>query len=262
MAILTRRHAERLIDGAAPAATFVLIVLLWELGARVFAVPSFVLPKPSDIATAAVAVDAGQWLGHLWATLQIVLIGYALSIAISIPLAIVLTNSPLLSRTIVPMLVIVQSTPIVAIAPIIVVTLGAEMLPRVVITCLITFFPLVVSTTTGLRATPEELIELSRSLRAPRVREFMQIRLPYAVPYIFSALKVCVTLAVIGAVVAEFVAAQKGLGYLILYDTSLFKVPQAFAALAILVCVSLLLYQLVIVIERVFFPWALPRSVK
>ena len=250
----------RFADSLAPAATFVVIVLLWEGLCRVFAVPSFVLPRPSDIVIAAGAVAWSQWLGHLWATVQIVLIGYFLSIAISIPLAIVLTNSRLLSRTIVPMLVIVQSTPIVAIAPIIVVTLGAEMLPRVVITCLITFFPLVVSTTTGLRATPEELIELSRSLRAPRVREFMQIRLPYAVPYIFSALKVCVTLAVIGAVVAEFVAAQRGLGYLILYDTSLFKVPQAFAALVILVGVSLLLYRLVVWVERRFFPWALPRG--
>lgn len=253
-------RALRLADNAAPAITFVLILLAWELACRGLDVPSFVLPKPSDIITAAGQVELLQWIRHLWATLEIVLIGYFVSIAISIPLAIVLVHSRLLSRTIVPMLVIVQSTPIVAIAPIIVVTLGAEVLPRVVITCLITFFPLVVSTTTGLRSTPEELIELSRSLRAPRSREYLQIRLPYAVPYIFSALKVCVTLAVIGAVVAEFVAAQRGLGYLILYDTSLFKVPQAFAALAILVCLSLTLYQLVALVERKVFPWALPRT--
>ena len=250
----------RFTDTIAPAATFVLILIVWELGCRFLGVPSFVLPKPSDIAGAGVQVPIGQWAGHLWATLQIVLIGYFASIAISIPLSVLLVHSRLLSRTIVPMLVIVQSTPIVAIAPIIVVTLGADVLPRVVITCLITFFPLVVSTTTGLRATPEELIELSRSLRAPRSREYIQIRLPYAVPYIFSALKVCVTLAVIGAVVAEFVAAQRGLGYLILYDTSLFKVPQAFAALVILVCMSLALYQLVALVERRLFPWALPRG--
>jgi NitT/TauT family transport system permease protein len=254
------RQLRRTLDHFAPAATFIVILLVWELGCRLGAVPSFVLPKPSDIVLAGFNVGAGQWLSHLWATLQIVLIGYVLSIVISIPLAVLLTNSRLLSRTIVPMLVIVQSTPIVAIAPIIVVTLGADILPRVVITCLITFFPLVVSTTTGLRATPEELIELSRSLRASRWREYVQIRLPFAIPYIFSALKVCVTLAVIGAVVAEFVAAQKGLGYLILYATSLFKVPQAFAALAILVCVSLLLYQLVVFVERALFPWSLPRG--
>jgi NitT/TauT family transport system permease protein len=244
----------------APLLVFIAILAVWEAACRVLEVPDFVLPSPSDIAAASVVVGPAQWLINLWATLQIVLIGYFASIAIAIPLAVVLTNSPLLSRTIVPLLVIVQSTPIVAIAPIIVVILGAGALPRVVITCLITFFPLVVSTATGLRATPEELIELSRSLRAGRWREYVQIRLPYAVPYIFSALKVCVTLSVIGAVVAEFVAAQKGLGYLILYDTSLFKVPQAFASLAVLVCISLLLFQTVMLVERWFFPWSLPRS--
>ena len=247
-------------DRCAPLLTFLAILIVWEIGCRALAIPSFVLPKPSEIARGVIVVGASQWLNNLWATLQIVLIGYFVSICIAIPLSILLTNSRFLSRTIVPMLVIVQSTPIVAIAPIIVVTLGAGILPRVVITCLITFFPLVVSTTTGLRATPEELLELSRSLRAGRPREYLQIRLPFAVPYIFSALKVCVTLAVIGAVVAEFVAAQKGLGYLILYDTSLFKVPQAFASLVILVCVSLALYQVVMWVERTFFPWSIPRQ--
>jgi NitT/TauT family transport system permease protein len=250
----------RLTDRFAPLMTFCAILLAWELGCSAFAIPSFVLPKPSEILQGVVTVGVSQWLDHLWATLQVVLIGYLISICIAIPLSVMLTNSRFLSRTVVPLLVIVQSTPIVAIAPIIVVTLGAGILPRVVITCLITCFPLIVSTTTGLRATPEELIELSRSLRAGRPREYLQIRLPFAVPYIFSALKVCVTLAVIGAVVAEFVAAQKGLGYLILYDTSLFKVPQAFASLAILVCVSLLLYQSIMWVERRFFPWSLPRQ--
>jgi NitT/TauT family transport system permease protein len=254
------RRLARLSDQLAPLMTFIAILLAWEFGCRGLGIPSFVLPKPSEIVTAAFVVGPSQWLDNLWATLQIVLTGYFVSICIASPLSVMLVNSRFLSRTVVPLLVIVQSTPIVAIAPIIVVTLGAGVLPRVVITCLITFFPLVVSTTTGLRATPEELIELSRSLRAGRPREFIQIRLPFAVPYIFSALKVCVTLSVIGAVVAEFVAAQKGLGYLILYDTSLFKVPQAFASLVILVCVSLLLYQAVMTVERIFFPWSLPRQ--
>ena len=155
--------------------------------------------------------------------------GYFVAIAVSVPLAVALVNSRFLSRTLYPILVIVQSTPVVAIAPIIVVTLGASDLPRVVITFLIAFFPIVVSTVTGLLATPEELIELSRSLRAGRTREMLHIRLPFAVPYIFSALKISITLAIIGAVVAEFVAAERGLGFFIMFSTSFFKIPQAFA---------------------------------
>jgi NitT/TauT family transport system permease protein len=248
----------RLVHRFAPAITLVLIIVFWEVACRVFNVPVFVLPRPLQIVASFAQVPLSTWLVNIWATLQIVLIGFLISLALSIPLAMMLVNSPLMSRTIVPLLVIVQSTPIVAIAPILVVTLGAGMMPRIVITCLITFFPLVISTTLGLRAVPEELIELSRSLKATRVREYLQIRLPYAVPYIIGAAKVSVTLAVIGAVVAEFVAADKGLGYMILSYTSLFKLSQAFVALLILLGISLSLYQLVALVERFFFGWSLP----
>jgi len=244
----------------APALTFVVILAVWEASCRLFHVPPFILPAPSAIVAAGADLGVAQWRLHLVATLEIVLLGYAVSIMISLPLAVALTASRLLARTVYPLLIIIQSTPIVAIAPIIVVLLGTNILPRVVIACLVTFFPLVVSTATGLRATPEELIELSRSLRAGRAREYTQIRLPYAIPYIFSALKVSVTLAVIGTVVAEFVAAEKGLGFLILFSTSYFRVPQAFAALALLVTASLILYHLVALAERVFFPWSLPKG--
>jgi NitT/TauT family transport system permease protein len=248
------------VDRAAPVLTFVTLLVLWEAVCRVFAIPGFLLPSPSSIVIAAFEVSADQWWSHLSATLEVTLIGFVISILISLPIAVALTNSRFLSRTLLPILVVVQSTPIVAIAPIIVVTLGAGLLPRVVITCLITLFPLVISTATGLIATPAELIELSRSLRASRAREYMQIRLPFAVPYIFSALKVGITLSVIGAVIAEFVAAERGLGYLILYSTSSFKVPQAFAALAVLVTASLLLFHLVVVVQRKLFPWSIPTS--
>jgi NitT/TauT family transport system permease protein len=231
----------------APSLALVLVVAFWELACRFLNVPAYLLPSPSQIAVAIGDVSAKTWFENIWATLRVVLMGFAISFAISIPLAIMIVKSRLLLRTVSPLLVIIQSTPIVAVAPIIVVTLGADTLPRVVITCMITFFPLVVSTSTGLRATPDELIRLSRSLQAP-------------ISYILSGAKVAVTLAVIGAVVAEFVAANQGLGYMILYATSLFKLPQAFVALLILLCISLGLYQLVLTIERTFFWWSIPQN--
>ena len=248
--------------GVLPVATFVLVLVLWEVGCRVFAIPSFVLPSPSRIVGGFDAVSLARWIEHVWATLRVALIGYFLSIAISLPIAIVLARSEILSRAIYPILVVVQATPVVAVAPVIIVALGSGDLPRVVITCLITFFPLVVSTTTGLMATPPELIELSRSLRAPVIREITQIRLPFAVPYIFSALKISVTLAVIGAVVAEFVAADKGIGYFIQFSTSMFQVQQAWAGLVVLVLISLILFQVVTAVQRIWFPWSLPAGRK
>ncbi len=249
-------------DRLAPTAAFIVLIAVWEAACRVFSIPSFLLPSPSAIVRAGYEVSAAQWLSNTAATLRVALMGYVVAIVVSIPLAIALVNSRFLSRTLYPILVIVQSTPIVAVAPIIVVTLGASDLPRVVITFLITFFPIVVSTVTGLMATPEELIELSRSLRAGRTREMLHIRLPFAVPFIFSALKISITLAIIGAVVAEFVAAERGLGFFIMFSTSFFKIPQAFAGLAVLVALSLVLFRLCTLAQRRFVPWSLPKSAR
>jgi NitT/TauT family transport system permease protein len=254
------RRVLVMLDRNAPWLAAVGLLLVWEGAARLFAIPSYLLPTPSAIVQAGLAIPPLTWLGNIWATLRVVLMGYALAVAVSIPLAVALASSKLLSRTLYPMLVVVQSTPIVAIAPIIVVTLGASDLPRVFITFLITFFPIVVSTVTGLQSTPEELIELSRSLRAGRRREILHIRLPFAVPHIFSALKISTTLAVIGAVVAEFVAAEKGLGYFIAFSTSNFRIPAAFAGLVVLVAISLGLFRGVILVQRVFIAWSLPKS--
>ncbi|MFN3889558.1 MAG: ABC transporter permease [Beijerinckiaceae bacterium] len=243
-----------------PTITFVALIAIWEGASRAFAIPSFVLPSPSRIVMGFESITFSRWMEHVWATLRVAMIGYSVSIVVAIPIAIGLTRSKTLSSCLYPLLVVIQSTPVVAIAPIIIVVLGSNDAPRVVITFLITFFPLVVSTTTGLMATPPELIELSRSLRAPVSREFTQIRIPYAIPYIFSALKISITLAVIGAVVAEFVAAEKGVGYFIQFSTSLFKLPEAWAGLGVLVLMSLALFQLVELAQRVFFPWSLPKE--
>ena len=249
-----------LLNRFAPLLAFIVLLAAWEGGTRLFQVPTFLLPPPSAIISGASEIAAPLWLGHAWATIRVALMGYVVAVIVSIPLAVALSSSKLLSRTMYPIIVVVHSMPIVAVAPIIVVTLGASDLPRVVITFLITFFPIVVTTTAGLLATPEELVELSRSLRASRFREIVHIRLPFALPYIFSALKIATTLSVVGAVVAEFVAAEKGLGYMIMFSTSFFKINQSFASLAILVVVSLTFFQTMVLLQRWLAPWSLPRS--
>lgn len=249
MKILLERHISVLALFTA--------VLLWECACRFLKVPPYILPSPSAILSSLDSLSPMRWLEHILATLGVALTGFAVAIAIALPLATAIVSSRLLARLLMPWLVVIQSTPIVAIAPIIVVSLGAGMLPRVVITTLIAFFPIVISTVTGLNSVPSEMIELSRSLRASRAREYWQIRMPYAIPYIFSALKISITLSIVGAVVAEFVAADKGLGYLILFSTSSFKAPVAFASLIILVCSSLTLYGVVVWLHKRLFPWSI-----
>jgi NitT/TauT family transport system permease protein len=255
-----RRHAFIFANRCAPGIAFVILLLTWEVSCRLLHVPTFLLPPPSLIVAGAFQQTPEVWFTNIWATVRVALMGYAAAVVISIPLAVLLASSRLLSRTLYPMIVVVHSMPIVAIAPIIVVTLGASDLSRVAITFLITFFPIVVTSTTGLMATPEELIELSRSLRAGRIREMIDIRLPFALSYIFSALRISTTLAIVGAVVSEFVAAERGLGYFIQFSTSFFKISQAFAALVMLVTISLAFFQIISWTQRFLAPWSLPKA--
>lgn len=251
---------RRLLLGVSPWLFFVALIIVWELACRLFSVPGYILPAPSVILDAFRSVEFSRWMQHLWATLRVALMGFFISIAVSIPMAIAMMRSEWLSRTLYPLLVVIQSTPVVAVAPLIIVIMGSDDPSRVLITCLLTFFPLVVSTATGISETPPELIELSRSLDAPIRRETWQIRIPYAIPHIFSGLRVGITLAIIGAVVAEFVAAEEGLGYFIQFSTSFFRIPQAFAGLFFLAVVSLLLFKSVQWTQQLFFPWSLPRK--
>jgi NitT/TauT family transport system permease protein len=242
-------------DIGQPIAALVLFVALWEAICRIFHVPGYLVPPPS-----AIFVDtwklAGQVSVHTLATTQTTLLGFAASLIVSLPLAILLTASPVIANAIYPLLVLTQSIPKVALAPILVVIFGSNELPRVVVTFLVAFFPLVLSIAAGIQSVPPELIELGRACRASRWRALWRIRLPYAVPFIFSGLKAAITLSVVGAVVGEFVNADKGLGYLIVTATAFFQVPLAWGALVLLSLLGIILFQAVVVVERVFFPWA------
>jgi NitT/TauT family transport system permease protein len=251
---------RRLLQQALPSLCLLALLPLWEMICWGFAIPDFVLPAPSAIAEAFSKVSAERWLGHLGATLCIAMAGFCLSLLISIPLAMLMVRFKFFSRTLYPLLIIIQSTPVIAIAPMLIVMFGAGFAPRLAITTLITFFPLVVSATTGMLSTPPELIELSKSLKAPRYKEILQIRLPYAVPHIFNGMKIAITLSIIGTVVAEFVSAEKGLGYFVQFSTSFFDIPQAFAALIFLSLISLLLFRAVSLVQNWLFAWSVAKS--
>ena len=238
-----------------PILTIILMFVVWEAACRMFGIRPFIFPSPSAIYEATSEV----WRNVAWHTLvttKTIMLGFLASVLISLPLAVALTSSRVVAAAIYPLLVLTQAIPKVALAPILVVVLGASELPRVVVTFLVAFFPLVLSIAAGLVSVPPELIELGRACKANRWTELWRIRLPYAVPFIFSGLKAAVALAVVGAVVAEFINADAGLGYLIQTSTAFFKVPLAWGALLILSIMGIVLFQIVVVVERVFFPWS------
>jgi NitT/TauT family transport system permease protein len=235
--------------------TFLALLVLWELLVRGFSIPGWLLPAPSAI-TLALAEWRDELVRDSLVTLYETLLGFALSIAISIPLAVAVVHSAILRNTIYPILLAFQSVPKVAIAPLLVLWMGFGMLPKIAVVFLICFFPIIVATATGLSAVPAPLMELIRSLSASTMQTFIKIRFPAAMPYIFVGLKVAITLAVIGAVIGEFVGSEDGLGYFILVSTSQSRTPAAFAALVLLTIISIVLYYSIAFIERIVVPWA------
>lgn len=251
-----RPEALRRLRASLPAWIAVITLFgVWEGAVRFFGIREFLLPAPSAIWTATASV----WptvLHHTLSTLGTVLGGFAASVLVSLPLAMLIASSPAISAALYPLLVVTQAIPKVALAPILIIALGANEVPRIIVTFLVAFFPLVVGTVAGLLATPPELIELGRACRAGRVQELLRIRLPFAVPFVFSGLKVAAALSVVGAVVAEFVGADAGLGYLIQSSMAFFRTPLAFGAVVILALLGILLFQAVTLAERILFPWS------
>jgi len=253
----------RLLRGARgpliSAGVIVMLLVIWEAGDRFFQVPDFILPPPSAIWRDTAQLGFGLFT-HAAATIRTIVSGYLIALAISLPLAIVLSSSRLLSHALYPLLIIKQSVPVVALAPLLIVILGAGEAPRIAITVLIALFPMVVATSTGLKSTPPELVDLSRAMGASWSKQMFEIRLPNAIPHIFSGAKISMTLAVVGAVVGEFVAAERGLGYLIYTSTAYFHLSIAFGAMIVLSAIGLVLFQSIVWIERLAFPWAVPEE--
>ena len=231
------------------------LVVLWEIAVYLLEVPAWILPAPSEIVLA--LIDwSDELVLHTAVTLYETLAGYALAIALGIPIAIAIVYSPLLQNTIYPILLALQSVPKVAIAPLVLLWIGFGELPKILVVFLVCFFPIVVGAATGLNAIPPPLMELIRSLSASQYQTFVKIRFPTAMPHIFVGLKVAITFAVIGAVIGEFVGSERGLGYLILISSAQSNTPLAFGALVLLTIMSIALYYAVEGLERLVIPWA------
>ncbi len=240
-----------------PAATIVGVLVAWEAAIGLLRIPRFVMPPPS-----AILAEGWEWryrfIGHTWATLYETLGGFALSIVVGVPLAVLIVYSPVLKSALYPLIVLAQSVPKIAIAPVLLLVLGHGEFPKVIVAFLVAFFPVVVDTAAGLAATPPELLDLSRSYRASAFKTFLKVRLPMAMPFFFAGAKVAITLSVIGAVVGEFVGSDKGLGYVILSATSYWKTELAFSAMILLSVMAIVLFGAVSLVERLVCPWLAP----
>ncbi len=230
------------------------LLLVWEFSTRIFQIPSWILPSPTAIAGA-----TREWAPELalntYVTVRETIVGFVLSLFLSLPLAVVIAFTTTLKRLVYPLLLGLQSVPKVALAPLIILWLGIGDWPKIVIVVLVCFFPILVNVVAGFEAAPRPMLDLMRSLLASRYSVFRLVRAPIALPHLFTGCKIAITFAVIGAVIGEFVAAQEGLGYMILMSTAQSRTPLAFAAIILLTMISVVLFYAVEVLERAVINW-------
>ncbi|HKY11830.1 MAG TPA: ABC transporter permease [Gaiellaceae bacterium] len=250
---------RRVLRWLAPLATFVVLILLWDLATKAFDWEPWLVPPPGDVAQA-LWDYRGLLPEHTWVTLWESLAGFLLAIVVGIPLGGLIAYSRLLELTVYPLLLGLNAVPKIAIAPILILWMGFGPGPKILVSFLLCVFPIVIATATGLKQTPAELVELARSLCASQWQTFRRFRFPSALPEIFIGLKVAISLAVIGAVIGEFVGASEGLGWVIVNSGANVNTSLAFAAMAILALVSVVLFYAIALLERLVVPWARHRG--
>lgn len=234
----------------------------WALVAWAGNVPKYELPSPLAVFNRMVETWSSQLMSATFVTGKETLIGFAVATAIAVPISVVMTYSKMAENLLYPLLVSAQVIPKVAIAPLFVVWFGFGLTPKVLIALLIAFFPIVIDTTVGLRSIDPAMLHLARSMGAGELKIFWKVRLPNGLPSFFGGLKVGVTLALIGAVVGEFVGSSDGLGYVLISATGNIDTPLVFSTIVLMSLIGIVLFAALELIERFATPWHRARRVE
>lgn len=236
---------------------FVLVVLVWEYGVKLFDVDAFVLPPPSDIADSLwTQLNDDLFWGHFWVTTQETLIGFAIGVTVALTLGTLISQVPILEKTLMPYIVAFQTVPKVALAPLFVVWFGFGLTSKIVMAAVISFFPILINVIEGLRSADADRVQMLTVFGASRSQIFRMVRLPTALPFIFAGLDIGIVFAILGAVVGEFIGAQQGLGYLLLQTNYNFDIAGMFAVLVVLSLMGMLAHLTIRFAQRKVAFWA------
>src|SRR5215831_13158030 len=250
----TERAIRRVGWNLLPPLTFIGMVVLWWGAVELFRIPAYLLPGPRSVFERLVTDAALLWT-HSKVTLTEILLGFGLTIVTAIPLGLLIALSPLSKQLVYPPIMLMQLVPKIAVAPLFLVWLGFGMESKVLLTVLLTFFPLLVASISGFQILDDRLLYLTKSMGATSWQTFRYLRFPAALPVIFSGIKTSATIAATAAIVAEFVGANRGLGYVLLRGTSTMDIELVFAVLVVLTIVGIAINYLVEFCEWAMTPW-------
>jgi NitT/TauT family transport system permease protein len=246
---------NRKLDAWAPWLLLAAIIIIWQLIVSGFQVSEFIFPGPISIVQALIQY-AGPIGQHAWQTFWTTMVGFALGIAVGLLLGFIVGSSRFIYNALYPLLVGFNSIPKAAFVPILVVWFGIGTVPAILTAFLICFFPIVVNVATGLATLEPELEDVLRALGAKRTDVLFKVGLPRSLPYFFASLKVAITLAFVGTVVSETVAANEGIGYLMMSAGSSMKMPLVFAGLIVISAMAMVMYEFFAVLEKRMTGWA------
>ena len=237
-----------------PVAILLAVLGIWEAAVYLFDIKRFILPAPSSIMLT-VFEERASLLRHSWVTLQEMLLGFILAILVGIPLAVLMFEFPILGRAFYPYVIGSQTVPVFAIAPLLVIWFGFGIASKVIMAAIIVFFAIVLSTMEGLKSADSDTVNLFRILHATRWQILWKVRIPSALPFIFSGAKIGISISTIGAVIGEWVGASAGLGFLMLYANAQHRYTLVFAAIFCLTLMGLGLFVIMSLLERFSMPW-------
>jgi NitT/TauT family transport system permease protein len=250
----TERALRRIGWNLLPPLTFVGMVVLWWAAVEIFKIPAYLLPGPKAV-FARLITDAGILWTHSQVTLTEIILGFGITIVTAIPLGLLIALSPLSKQLVYPPIMLMQLVPKIAVAPLFLVWLGFGIESKVLLTVLLTFFPLLIASMSGFQILDDRLLYLTKSMGATGWQTFRYLRFPAALPVIFSGLKTSATIAATAAIVAEFVGANKGLGYVLLRGTSTMDIELVFAVLVVLTLIGVAINYAVEFCEWAMTPW-------
>jgi NitT/TauT family transport system permease protein len=245
---------KSLSDLGWPIGISLALIIAWEIAVRALGIRSIILPPPSEI-IAALFQRHDLLLTHLWPSLYLTVLAFALSVVGGVLVAVIITYSAILRKGFYPVIVVSQVIPKIAIAPLLIVWFGTGMMSSLLLAFLISFFPMTINSALGFQSIDEDIHRMARTFMGTPWQIFWKIRMPNALPYIFGGMKISITLAIIGVIVSEFVASQEGIGYLIKLAGGLLDTPLMMAAITALSISGLALYGLIALVEQRAVYW-------
>lgn len=248
------KKSENIGSKLAPIIFVVLLLMIWQVVVTAGGIEKYIMPAPTDVIKV-LATEFKTMIPHILATLYEGMVGFLIAIVLSIVLAIIMDRFSLVKKALYPVLVISQTIPTVALAPLFIIWFGFGALPKIIVVVIVCFFPIVISIVDGLEGVDKDLINHFKLMGASKLKIFLHLKLPYGMINFFSGMRIAATYSIMGAVIGEWLGGDKGLGVYMTRARSAYALDKMFAAIVIIVVISMAIFLLVSIMEKVFTPW-------